>query len=63
MDCGADGTFARRVLDAVLEHDVFARKPAVAPLDRCIRISCGPAADLAFFAEVLPEALAAARSK
>lgn len=63
MDCGADGTFARRVLEGVLERDVFARKPGVTPLDRCIRVSCGPETDLAFFAEVLPEALAAARGK
>lgn len=61
MDCGRDGAFAKRVLDEVLARDVFARKPGVPPLDRCIRVSCGLDADLDIFAGVLPEALAAAR--
>ncbi len=61
MDCGRDGAFARRVLDEVLLRDVFARKPGVVPLDRCIRVSCGRDEDLDVFAAVLPEALAAAR--
>lgn len=60
IDCGADGAFARAVLDELLARDVFARKPQVAPLDRCIRISCGRDEDLAVFADVLPEALKAA---
>ena len=34
--------------------------PGVAPLDRCIRVSAGTDADLAAFAEVLPQALKAA---
>ena len=42
LDCGYDGAFAKRVLDALLARDVFVRKPMVAPLDRCIRASCGP---------------------
>lgn len=62
MDCGRDGAFAKRVLDEVLARDVFARKPGVAPLDRCIRVSCGRDADLDIFAGVLPKALAAARA-
>jgi histidinol-phosphate aminotransferase len=61
MDCGRDGVFAKRVLDGLLERDVFARKPGVAPLDRCIRISCGRDEDLDIFAAALPQALAAAR--
>lgn len=63
IDCGGDGTFAKRVLGEILARDVFARKPAVAPLDRCIRISCGRDADLDVFTEVLPEALQAARGQ
>ena len=63
IDCGSDGAFAQCVLGGLLERDVFARKPGVAPLDRCIRISCGSEEDLMFFAEVLPEALAAARKR
>ncbi len=63
IDCGADGAFARAVLDELLARDVFARKPQVAPLDRCIRVSCGRDEDLAIFADVLPEALNAARER
>jgi histidinol-phosphate aminotransferase len=62
VDCGEDGAFAKRVLDAVLERDVFIRRPVVSPLDRCIRISCGRDADLDVLAEVLPDALASVRA-
>jgi len=57
MDCGRDGAYARRVLDGLLERGVFARMPGVAPLDRCIRVSCGSDEDLAILAETLPQAL------
>jgi histidinol-phosphate aminotransferase len=60
VDCGRDGAFAARVLAGLLERDVFARKPAVAPLDRCIRISAGPDADLDVLADAIPSAVAAA---
>jgi histidinol-phosphate aminotransferase len=61
IDCGGEGAFAKRVLKGLLEHDVFARMPAAAPLDRCIRVSCGRDEDLAVFADALPLALASAR--
>ncbi|MFA5952701.1 MAG: pyridoxal phosphate-dependent aminotransferase [Hyphomicrobium sp.] len=61
IDCGRDGAFATRVLDEILVRDVFARKPAVTPLDRCIRISCGRDEDLAILADVLPKALDATK--
>jgi histidinol-phosphate aminotransferase len=61
IDCGREGAFARSVLDGLLERDVFARKPVVPPLDRCIRISCGLDHELDVFAAALPLALAAAR--
>lgn len=61
VDCGGDGSFAKRVLDALIARDVFVRMPGIAPLDRCIRISAGSEADLAILAEALPEALRAAR--
>ncbi len=61
IDCGADGTFARRVLDEVVARGVFIRMPFVAPHDRCIRVSLGPAPLRARFAQALPEALDAAR--
>lgn len=61
MDCGADGDFARAVLRECVARGVFIRMPGVAPLDRCIRVSLGDDAALDVFAEVLPQALAAAR--
>jgi histidinol-phosphate aminotransferase len=60
VDCGRDGAFARRVLAALAERDVFVRMPGVAPLDRCIRISAGPEDELGTLAQALPGALAAA---
>ncbi|MBL8790332.1 MAG: pyridoxal phosphate-dependent aminotransferase [Rhizobiales bacterium] len=41
VDCGRDGAFARSIVDGLLTHGVFIRMPGVAPLNRCIRISCG----------------------
>ncbi len=60
VDCGRDGTFARKVLAELIARGVFVRMPGVAPLDRCIRISAGTDADLALLAEMLPQALKAA---
>jgi histidinol-phosphate aminotransferase len=62
IDCGRDGAFAKRVLEALIARDIFVRKPTVAPLDRCIRVSCGLEADLAHFAEALPAALKEAQA-
>lgn len=62
IDCGHDGVFAQRVLDGLLARDVFVRKPVAVGIDRFIRVSCGIDSDLEVFAEVLPEALAAARA-
>lgn len=62
IDCGLDGIFARKVLDGLLQRDVFVRKPMVPGLDRCIRISVGLDHELDIFAEELPKALAAARA-
>jgi len=60
IDCGREGAFAKRLLDELLARDVFVRMPLVAPLNRCIRVSCGRAEDLAVFAAALGSALAAA---
>ncbi|MDO5657551.1 MAG: pyridoxal phosphate-dependent aminotransferase [Paracoccus sp. (in: a-proteobacteria)] len=60
IDCGRDGDFARAVLAALEARDIFVRMPSVAPMDRCIRVSCGPDAELDLFAHALPEALRAA---
>lgn len=61
IDCARDGLFAKRVMGELIARDVFVRMPSVAPLDRCIRVSCGREEDLAVFAAELPQALAAAR--
>ncbi len=60
IDCGADGDFARRVLAELVARGIFVRMPFVAPQDRCIRISCGPKAELDALAATLPSALTAA---
>jgi len=60
MDCGRDGNFARAVLSALHERDIFVRMPGTAPLDRCIRVSCSNGRDLGLFKRALPEALEAA---
>ena len=62
IDCGRDGAFAKRVLDALIARDVFARKPSVPVLDRCIRVSCGSDKDLEVFAAELAPALSAAKA-
>ena len=56
---GRDGAFARGLVDALAAEGVFIRMPGVAPLNRCIRISCAPDAELDILAEALPRAVAA----
>ena len=63
IDCGHDGAYARGLLTALGERDVFIRMPGVAPLDRCIRISTAPDDELDVFEEELPGALKAAASR
>lgn len=60
VDCMRDGAFAGRVLQELLARDIFVRMPAVAPLNRCVRIGAGLPADLDLLAQALPQALAAA---
>lgn len=60
IDCGRDGDFALAVLQELVERDIFVRKPGAPGLDRCIRVSAGPEAEMDLFAETLPQALAAA---
>lgn len=57
VDCGGDGAFARSLVDGLLQHGIFVRMPGVAPLNRCIRISCGMADDLAALDAALPDLL------
>ena len=62
IDCGGDGDFAGKVLEQMVARAVFVRMPAVAPMSRCIRISCGAEDAMALVAKTLPEALKAARA-
>lgn len=62
IDCGRDGDFARAVLKGLVARGVFVRMPFVAPHDRCIRVSLGPAQACDVFADALPGALADARA-
>ena len=57
VDCGGDGAHALRVLEALARHGVFVRKPMAPGLDRCIRVSAGPDAELDILAAALPLAL------
>ncbi len=57
VNCGRDGTFARGIVDQLLQHGIFVRMPGVAPLNRCIRISCGRPEDLDALEEALPKVL------
>ena len=57
IDCGRDGLYARAIVDGLLDHGVFIRMPGVAPLNRCIRVSVGPDADLDLFEQALPQVL------
>jgi histidinol-phosphate aminotransferase len=59
IDCKRDGDYARNILKEITDRGVFIRMPAVAPLDRCIRVSLGDAASLDTFEEALSEALKA----
>ena len=57
IDCGRDGAYAKIIVDGLLKHGIFIRMPGVAPLNRCIRISCGDKKSLDLLAEALPKVL------
>ncbi len=61
IDCGRDGGFALKTMQELLARDVFVRKPMAPGLDRCVRVSTAPKAELDIFEEEFPKALAAAR--
>ncbi|MGI9484221.1 MAG: pyridoxal phosphate-dependent aminotransferase [Hyphomicrobiales bacterium] len=63
IDCGADGDFARKVYQALTDDAIFVRMPAVAPQDRCVRISAGSVQDLDCFEAAFPKALATAKEQ
>lgn len=57
VECGGDGARAKAIVDGLLAFGIFIRTPGVAPLNRCIRISCGTSSDLAALEAALPELL------
>ena len=61
IDCGQDGAFAARLMSSLAQAGLFVRKPSIAPMDRCIRVSVGPKADCDLLRAALPGALAQAR--
>ncbi|WP_171100296.1 pyridoxal phosphate-dependent aminotransferase [Ruegeria sp. HKCCD7255] len=63
IDCGRDGVFAKAVLEALIDQGIFVRMPFVAPQNRCIRVSCGGAEEMAAFEAALPKALAKAQGR
>lgn len=63
IDCGRDGDFARGVLSGLIARGVFVRMPFVAPQDRCIRVSCGPDAQIDLFESAFRDVLAEMRAK
>jgi histidinol-phosphate aminotransferase len=58
VDCGRDGIFAKQVMDGLIDRRIFVRKPFAPILDRCIRVSCGPEAEMSLFANALRDTLA-----
>ncbi|MCR6673809.1 pyridoxal phosphate-dependent aminotransferase [Devosia ginsengisoli] len=58
VDCGRDGPYAQAILDGLAARGVFVRKPVVAGLNRCIRISAGTDADRALLDQALGEVVA-----
>ncbi|EKE44020.1 histidinol-phosphate aminotransferase [Oceaniovalibus guishaninsula JLT2003] len=51
-DCG-DAARAGQVMDCLEAAGIFARRPGTPPLDRLVRISCGPEADMALLERAL----------
>jgi len=52
LDVGSSAR-AKALLAALAEQGVFIRMPGAAPLDRCVRVTVGTAAERAAFAEIL----------
>ncbi len=61
FDAGEAGR-AQAILDTLIQHGVFVRKSGVPPLDRCIRVTVGTAAERRAFAEALREVVSRMRA-
>jgi histidinol-phosphate aminotransferase len=61
IDCGRDGAYAQKVLEELGKLGVFIRKPMAPGLDKHIRISAAPEAEMAILEATLPIALRAAQ--
>ena len=46
IDCGRDSAYAKSIVESLLQHGIFIRMPAMAPQNRCIRVSCGTQGNL-----------------
>ncbi|MDX1105706.1 pyridoxal phosphate-dependent aminotransferase [Sinorhizobium medicae] len=58
VDCGKDAAYARGIVDRLMsDHGIFIRMPGVAPLNRCIRISTAPDAEMDCLAVALPQVI------
>ncbi len=57
VDCGRDADFAKGVLGALTDLDVFVRMPFAHPGNRCIRLGVGRDSDLDLLESALPRAL------
>ena len=57
IDTGRDGDYAKAIVEACGERDVFIRMPFAAPENRCLRVSAGPADEIELFGKALGEAI------
>ncbi|HXV30697.1 MAG TPA: pyridoxal phosphate-dependent aminotransferase [Sinorhizobium sp.] len=58
VDCGRDAIYAKAIVDRLMsDHGIFIRMPGVAPLNRCIRISAAPDAEMELLEVALPAVL------
>lgn len=61
IDCGKDGDFAQKVLNSLIMHNVFVRKPVAPVINRLIRVSVGTEQDIKLFAKAFKESLSQAK--
>ena len=57
VDCGKNSTFAKAILEGLVERRIFVRMPFFEPQSRCVRISAGQPSDMKKLSETLPEVL------